>query len=90
MVEFRLRNRKGQLVWYVYDPLAGGVTSAGNEERVKCEPLKAVWEDESGAGWTGLRTGAAAGLETVGGLVQKVHEVVMGQADGGATQQSKQ
>lgn len=80
VVDFRLRKRKGELVWYVYDPLAGGGSgAAGNEERVKCEALKSVWEDDKEKGWVALRTGAAAGLDKVGWLVERVHSTVMGQ-----------
>lgn len=75
VVDMRLNQRRSGLLWYVYDPLADK-PSAGNEERVKCEVLKEVWEKEGG-GWTPLRTGAAAGLEAVGGLVREVHRVVM-------------
>lgn len=80
VVDFKLRNRKGELIWYVADPLAGGLPTAGNDERKKCDALKSVWENEREAGWVGLRTGAAAHLDHVGALVEMVHNTVMSQA----------
>ncbi|TGZ84846.1 MED14-domain-containing protein [Ascodesmis nigricans] len=79
VVDMRLNQRRSVLMWYIYDPVVDR-PAAGNEQRDACKKLQEVWEKD-GCGWVPLRTGAAAGLDSVGGLLKEVHRVMSSQGD---------